>query len=175
VLGIPVFVGAESVSELGDTLESLQGGVEVASVSKVLKASRRSARDLSGLSFSHVFEETDLLSRTVDLRSGVARGSAHHHELLTGLGFQRREGSVILELASLDEDLLAFGFDVGEGVKLVLEGLAGGFGVELDIVLLALMFDDNRDGRHGGFEHAVAVGWRKGYVVEMAAFTKQRR
>lgn len=162
----PVLVGDESVSEFGNTLQSLKGGVEVAGVSKVLKTGGSSARNLSSLSLSHVLQETNLLGRAVDLRCGVSRGSTHHHELLTRLGLERREGGVILQLASLDENLLTFGLNVCERVELVLEGLSSGFRVEIDFVLGALVFDDDRNGSHGESAHTEAVGWRTKDVVE---------
>jgi hypothetical protein len=38
---------------------------------------------------------------------------------------------------------LAFWFNSGEGVKLVLEDFAGRAGIDLDVVFLALVLDDN--------------------------------
>jgi hypothetical protein len=50
---------------------------------------------------------------------------------------------VILQLAALDENLLALGLNAGQREELVFEYLAGGGRVELDVVLLALVLDDN--------------------------------
>lgn len=53
------------------------------------------------------------------------------------------ELSVILELATFHKNLLAFWLDAGERVELELEDFAGGFGVEVDVVLLALVLDND--------------------------------
>jgi hypothetical protein len=45
-------------------------------------------------------------------------------------------------LAALDDDLLALWLDAGDGEELVLERLAGRGGVDVDLVLLALVLYD---------------------------------
>jgi hypothetical protein len=50
---------------------------------------------------------------------------------------------VVLQLAALDENLLAFGLDAGQREDLVFEYFAGGARVEFDVVLLPLVLDDN--------------------------------
>jgi hypothetical protein len=48
-------------------------------------------------------------------------------------------------LATLHQDLLSFRLDAGERVKLEFEGFAVGGRVEIDIILLALVLDNNLD------------------------------
>jgi hypothetical protein len=62
---------------------------------------------------------------------------------MAALDVELGEVCVILQLAPLDEDLLAFGLDAGQGEDLVFEYFACRGGVELDIVLLALVLDDD--------------------------------
>jgi hypothetical protein len=45
-------------------------------------------------------------------------------------------------LTAFDDDLLALWLDAGDGEELVLERLAGGGGVDFDLVLLALVLYD---------------------------------
>jgi hypothetical protein len=54
-----------------------------------------------------------------------------------------REVGIVLELATLDQNLLTIGFDAGNGVDLELEGFAIAGRVKIEIVLLALMLYDD--------------------------------
>lgn len=55
---------------------------------------------------------------------------------------------------------MAFGFDIGKREELVLEGLSGGFGVEVYLVLGTLVLDDDGDGSHGENALKETVKWR---------------
>lgn len=48
-----------------------------------------------------------------------------------------------------DKGLPRDDFDVNERVQVLLLGFAGSFEIELDTVLLARMYDGDRDRRHG--------------------------
>jgi hypothetical protein len=54
-----------------------------------------------------------------------------------------REDRVILKLSSFHKNFLPLRFDSGQRKELELEDLAGGARVELDIVLLALVFNND--------------------------------
>jgi hypothetical protein len=119
----------------------LQGRVHVAGVAQVLQTGGRGAFQLSSFRLVHVLEE---LGWDLGLLDDVCRprGRAHHHEDLVWLEAQLGHVGVILELAALDDDFLALWLDAGDGEELVFERLAGGGGVDFDLVLLALMLYD---------------------------------
>ena len=139
----PVSILEELLLQLRYRLQHLKCRVHVACVAQVLQTSRCGAFQLSSLRLIHVLQELDLLLGLLDDIRVVAGGCAHHHDCLPGLEPQLRHVGVILELAALDEDLLALGFDSSDGEELVLEGLAVGRGVHLDLVLLSLVLDDH--------------------------------
>lgn len=56
---------------------------------------------------------------------------------------QGRKVCVILQLATLDKDLLSFRLDASKGVELVFEDLAGLSEIQLKLVALSGMFYDN--------------------------------
>ena len=59
-------------------------------------------------------------------------------------------------MAALDDDLLALWLDAGDGEELVLERLAGRGGVDVDLVLLALvLYDYYRQARRESVYNAV--------------------
>ena len=59
----------------------------------------------------------------------------------------------------LDKGIPRVGFEVNERIQVVLLGIAGGFEFELDIVLLALMYDGDKGGRHGASRALKRVYW----------------
>lgn len=124
--------------KLWDRPQGLQRRVHVTCVAQVLQSSGRSALQLRSLRLVHVLQELDLLLGLLD-NVRVAGRCAHHHDSLVGLETQFGHVSVIFKLTALDDDLLALGLDAGDGVELVFERLAVGGGVDLNLVLLALV------------------------------------
>ncbi|KAI6763617.1 hypothetical protein HG531_013005 [Fusarium graminearum] len=127
------------ILELRDQSQGLEGGVEVACVSEVDKTSGSRTNLLSLLSFRHVLDKLDGLFRSDKLTTTSTRGT-HHHNNLAGLQAQLAHIGIILELATLDEDLLAFGLHIGQAEHLELEVFAGRAGIDFDIVLFPLVF-----------------------------------
>lgn len=137
----------ELLLQLGNVSQGLEGRVQVAGVSEVLQAGGGGAVDLGELGVRHVLDELGLLFGGLD---GFARGGAHHHDLLAGLEVELGHVGVVLELAALDQDLLALGFDVGEREEHHLEDLSGHCSVNRHVIFLAGMLDDDwGDGNSG--------------------------
>lgn len=53
------------------------------------------------------------------------------------------EVGLIFQLSTFYQNLLSLRFHAGKGVELEFEGLAGGTGIEFDVIFLALVFDNN--------------------------------
>ncbi|KAI6775117.1 hypothetical protein HG530_001875 [Fusarium avenaceum] len=124
---------------LQDQTQGLEGRVKVACVSKIDKTSRSRANLLGLFGLRHILDKLDHLLRSNKCNTARA-WSTHHHDSLAGLQAKLAHIGIILELAALDQNLLAFGLHIGQAEHLELEVLASGVGVDLDIVLLALVF-----------------------------------
>jgi hypothetical protein len=120
----------------------LKGRVHVTRVAQVLQTSWCGAVRLRDLGFGHVLQKLHLLFGLLYHICRVPRRRAHHHEDLLGLETQLREVGIILELPALDDELLTFWLDTGDGEELVFEGGAIGAGIDVDFVLLALVLYD---------------------------------
>jgi hypothetical protein len=94
------------------------------------------------LRFGHVFDKLDGLLGTNDVASGPARCS-HHHDVLFRLEAELVHVRIVLELGPFEQDLLAVWFDVREAEELELEVFPGGAGLDFNLILLALVLDDN--------------------------------
>jgi hypothetical protein len=91
------------------------------------------------LGLCHVLDKLDGLLWS-DKVATSCTWSAHHHDDLARLQAELAHVGIILELATLNQDLLAFRFHIGQTEHLELEVLAGGAGIDLDIVFFALVF-----------------------------------
>jgi hypothetical protein len=134
----PGRISQKLLLQLRNAPQGLQGRVHVAGIAQILQTCRCSALELCSFRLIHVLEELDGLLWLLD-DVCVSRGRAHHHQRLARPEAQLRHVGIVLELAALDDDLLALGLDAGDGEELVLERLAVGRGVDFHLVLLALV------------------------------------
>jgi len=73
----------------------------------------------------------------------AASRSTHHHQYLAILEAEFAHVRIIFQLATFDQDLLSIGFNIGQAEELELEVFAGRRRIDLNIVLLSLMFNED--------------------------------
>lgn len=135
---LPGRIPQKLLLQLRNAPQGLQCRVHVAGIAQILQSRRCRALQLRSFRLVHVLEKLNWLLRLLDDLC-VSRGRAYHHQRLARLEAELRHVGIVLELAALDDDLLALGLDAGDGEELVLERLAVGGGVHFHLVLLALV------------------------------------
>lgn len=120
----------------------MQSRIKVTGIAKILQTCWYCPFQFCPFCLREVLGELNLLGWSYNSR-GIARRCADEHENLIGLHFECCQLGVVFQFLPVDNEGLAIRFDIGNGVQLELECFAIGGGVEFDVVLFALVLDND--------------------------------